>query len=371
MSISIRPVYTKKDFRQFIHLPWLIYRDDPLWVPPLILDVKETLSIKKNPFFKHSEIKLFLAKKGKQPVGRIAAIVDHNYISFQEEKTGFFGFFESINDEKVSEALFEAAEDWIKGNKMEKMLGPANPSTNEVLGTQIEGFSEPPFVLMPYNPPYYAELIEKTGLRKSKDLYAYMIDDSIPPTDKIKRVTEMIKKRHNITIRSFDMKNYKRDAELVKTVYNDAWERNWGFVPWTDEEIEHLTKQLKTIANPNLVIFAFVDDEIAGFSIALPDINQALKRMNGRLLPFGIFKLLWYSRKINQIRVVAMGMRQKYRQMGIDALFYYETHVRGRKDGNVRAELSWVLEDNFTMRNVAERWGLTPYKTYRVYEKEL
>ncbi len=369
-DVVVKAVESGRDFRTFILFPWKIYRGNPNWVPPLIMDQKNLFNTKKNPFFKHSIIRSFLAFKENKAVGRISAVIDHNYNDFQNDRAGIFGFFESIDDKAVSNVLFEAAEEWIREQKMERMFGPANPSTNHILGLLIDAFDQPPMVMMPYNPPYYEKLFEQYGLKKAKDLYAYHMDESIPISDKIKRVTAIIKKKHNITVRPAEIKEFDREVELIKTVWNEAWERNWGFVPWTDEEFEHLGKEIKTIVNPELILLAFMDHEIAAFCLTLPDVNQALKRINGRLLPFGLLKLLWYARKLTRMRVAIMGVRKKYRMMGIEAVFCHETYVQGVKHGLTDAEISWILEDNLPMLNIMERWGSRRYKTYRMYEKE-
>ncbi len=370
--IQVRPVQGRGDFRTFLRLPWSIYRGDPSWVPPLLMDVKSTLDTRRNPFYAHAEIQLFLAFRDGRPAGRIASVVDSNYVSFQEDRAGFFGFFESVDDPAVAAALLDAAAGWLRERGMERVIGPANPSTNHVLGMLVDAFDRPPMVMMPYNPPCYPALCEGWGLAKVRDLYAYLAEATRPPTEKIQRVAALVQKRNNVTVRSADTRHFDRELELVKTAYNDAWERNWGFVPWTDQEIEHLGRDIKTIADPKLVLLAFVDGEIAGFSLSLPNINQALKHVkSGRLFPLGLLKLLWHSRRIDEIRVAVMGVRRKFRGLGIEAVFYNETYFRATRDGIRRAELSWVLEDNYSMRNVAERWGVPQYKTYRVYQRDL
>jgi hypothetical protein len=370
-TLEILPVSRKREIDAFIKLPWKIYRGDPNWVPPLLMEQRGVLDTRKNPFFMHSEIQHYLARKGKELVGRISAIMDHHYNDFQKEKTGFFGFFESINSREVSRALFSQAEKWIRDQGMNRMLGPTNPSTNTVLGLLIDAFDKPPAIQMPYNPAYYVELFGDYGLTKAHDLYAYYMEDITPVSDKIKRVVELVRKRKNVTVRSINFKRLDEDIPLVKIAYNDAWERNWGFVPWTDEEIEHTGKDLKMGAIEDLVLLAFVDGEIAGFSVCLPDLNQALKRINGRLFPLGLIKLLWYSRKIDMLRVLALGVRKKFQNLGLDAVFYYETHTRGIKHGFRRGEFSWLLENNHPMRNTLENWGARIYKTYRLYTKDL
>jgi GNAT superfamily N-acetyltransferase len=370
-SVTVRPVETARDFRTFILLPWKIYRGNPAWVPPLIMDQKNILSPLKNPFFYHGQVQNYLAWRDGEPVGRISAIVNDRYNEFQQEKTGFFGFFESVNDRKVSDALLSAAEGWVRERGMERLRGPTNPSTNDTLGLLVDAFDLPPLILMPYNPPYYPELVEGYGLQKAKDLYAYyMHEDVTPISDKVRRVSELVRKRHNLTIRPFRLNRLAEEIELVRQIYNDAWTRNWGFVPWTDEELEHLGKELKPVAVPDLALFAYMGDEPVGFSLALPDFNQALRHANGRLLPFGLLKILWYSRKIDMIRVAIMGVRRKYQNLGIDAVFYYETYTRGTARGYRRGEFSWILEDNLPIRLAMEKWGARIYKTYRLYDKE-
>jgi GNAT superfamily N-acetyltransferase len=370
-TVQVAPVSSKRDLDAFIKFPWKIYRGDPNWVPPLLVEQKGILDTKKNPFFLHSEIQHFLARRGRQLVGRISAIIDRNYNDFQSEKTGFFGFFESIDDKEVARALFAAAEAWVRARGMNRIMGPTNPGTNHVLALLVEGFDSPPVLQMPYNPRYYIELFGACGLAKARDLYAYYMEDITPISDKIKRVSDLIRKRKNVTVRKLNMKKRVEELEVVKLAYNDAWERNWGFVPWTDEELDHLWDDLKMAADPEMIFFAYVDDELAGFSLSLPDLNQALRRINGRLFPFGLLKLLWYSRKIDMIRVLALGVRKKFQNMGLDAVLLYETYSRGTKQGFHRGEFSWILENNLPMRNALENWGARIYKTYRLFDRKL
>lgn len=369
-KVEIVPVSSNNDLNQFIKFPWKIYRGNSNWVPPLIMDQKSLLDPEKNPFFKHSELQHYLAFQGRQLAGRISAIIDHNYNEFQKEKTGFFGFYESIDDKEIASALFAAAEKWLKDRGLERMLGPTNPSTNDTLSLLVDAFDRPPVVHMPYNPPCYLRLFDECGLRKARDMYAYYMEDITPISDKIQRVAELVRKRSNITIRPIRLNKLPEEIPHIKAVYNDAWTTNWAFVPWTDEELDYVAQDLKRAAIAELVLLAFVDSEIAGFSLALPDLNQALRRINGRLLPFGIIKLLWYSRKIDLLRVLAMGVRKKFQNLGIDALFYYETYTRGTRLGFKRGEFSWILEDNLPMRNTLEHWGARVYKTYRLYVKD-
>ncbi|MBN2551255.1 MAG: hypothetical protein JXB06_00735 [Spirochaetales bacterium] len=370
-TLKVVPVTGRRELATFIKLPWKIYKGDPNWVPPLLIEQRTTLNPKKNPFFLHSRIQSYLAYRDGELVGRISAIIDDNYNDFQKEKSGFFGFFESVNDRHVSRALFSEAAKWIRRQGMERMLGPTNPSTNTVLGLLIDGFDKPAVLQMPYNPAYYVELVEDFGLSKAHDLYAYYMEDIVPISDKIQRVAELVRKRKNVTVRPVNMKKLKKEIQLIKSVYNDAWERNWGFVPWTDEELEYMAADLKMAAIPDLILFAYVDGELAGWSLALPDLNQAIKRTNGRLFPFGLFRLLCGSKKTDMLRVLNLGIRKKFQGMGLDAVFYYETYTRGNKHGFHRGEFSWILEDNHPMRNAMENWGARIYKTYRLYAKNL
>ncbi|NOY77320.1 MAG: N-acetyltransferase [Calditrichaeota bacterium] len=372
-QITIEPVRSKKDLKTFIKIPWKIYLDDPNWVPPLIMDMKTMLDKEKNPFWKHSEGEYFIARKEGQPVGRIAAIINHNHNSFHDELTGFFGFFESVNDEAVAHALLDAAEKWTKERGMKIFRGPMNPSTNDSCGFLLEGFNSPPVIMMTYNPRYYLDFMESYGLKKAKDLFAYFMDgETVPISDKVKHIAELIQKRNKITIRSANMKRFQDELRIVKMVYNDAWSKNWGFVPFTDEEIDHIAEELKPIVVADLAIVAEIDGEPAGFSLAIPDYNQALIHVkDGRLFPTGLIKLLWYKRKIDTLRVIIMGMRHKYRNLGVDAVFYYETYKRGMAHGYTKGEFSWILEDNAPMNHTLEKLGSWVYKKYRIYEKSM
>jgi GNAT superfamily N-acetyltransferase len=337
-----------------------------------VSDQKLLLDPRKNPFFEHSELQHFLALRHGRVVGRISAIVDHNYVEFQQEKAGFFGFFECSADQEVARALFAATESWLRERGMQRMIGPTNPSTNDTVGILADAFDQYPVLHMPYNFPYYLQLCEAAGLSKARDLYAYYMENTVAVSEKIKRVAELIRKRRKVTIRPINLKKlFTEEIQLIKTVYNDAWERNWGFVPWTEAELEHTAKDLKKVVEPDMVLLAFVDGEIAGFILSLPDLNIALRHINGRLLPFGLFKVLWHARKIDMVRTLAMGVRKKFQGLGLDAIFYYESWVRGKEHGFNRGEMSWILEDNYAMRNPMENWGARIYKTYRMYGKEL
>ncbi len=371
-TIEVRPVRSQKDMMQFIKLPWSIYKGNQTWVPPLIMDQKVLMSPERNPFFQHAQAEYFLAYANGKAVGRIAGIYDRLYIDFQNENIGFFGFYESINDQAVADALFEAAILWLKGKGVVEAHGPTNPGTNDVMGTLVDAFDMPPVVMMPYNHDYYPTLFEQAGFAKAKDLLAYWLDESLMNIGRLDRMVELLKKRHKLTLRPINLKKLDEEIDLVREIYNDAWEKNWHFVPWTDEEITHLGKELKPVADPELVLFAYKDDEPVGFSLSLPDVHQALIHVrSGRLFPFGLLKLLYHQRHISQVRVLAMGIRHKYRGLGVDALFYHRTFRYAEAKGMQRGECSWILEDNHSMKAAMERMGGRVYKTYRVYAREI
>jgi GNAT superfamily N-acetyltransferase len=369
--VNVKPVETKRDLMEFIKSPWQIYRNDPHWVPPLIIERKEFLDKNKNPFFKHAEVVFFLAKRNGQTVGRIAGIVNRNHIKFHQENAGFFGFFECVKDYEVAKALLDSVREWLKSKGMGIMRGPANFSSNDEWGLLVEGFDSPPVIMMSYNPSYYLDFMESYDMVKAKDLYAYFIDKSLPPPERVMRMAESIKKRENVKIRNINMKKFKDEVERIKQIYNSAWSKNWGFIPMTDEEFDHMAKSLRQIVDPHMVFIAEADGKPAGFSLALPDFNQVLRKLNGRLFPFGILKLLWHTKVINKIdgvRIITMGVIPEFQKRGIDTVFYVETYNVGVKRGYTWAEMSWVLEDNVMMNRVLELLGARLYKKYRIFE---
>jgi GNAT superfamily N-acetyltransferase len=371
IKLYIEEVETKKDLMEFIKFPWKIYKKDKNWIPPLISERKEFLDKVKNPFFKHAEVVFYLAEKNGDIVGRIAGIVNHNHVEFQKEKAGFFGFFECVEDYEVAKVLLDTVRNWLKSKGMEIMRGPANFSSNEEWGMLLEGFDSPPVFMMTYNPKYYLDFMERYGMRKAKDLYAYFIDKNSPPPQRVVKMAENIKQKDEIKIHHVNMKDLKNEGEKIKAIYNSAWSPNWGFIPMTDEEFDHMVKGLKQIVDPHLVFIAEVDGKPAGFSLAVPDVNLVLHRINGRLFPFGLLKLLWHTKiknKINGVRIITMGVVPEFQKRGIDSVFYVETYNVGVKRGYTWAELSWVLEDNAMMNRVLDLLGAKLYKKYRIYE---
>jgi hypothetical protein len=253
---------------------------------------------------------------------------------------------------------------------MDTLRGPASYSTNEEVGLLVQGFDESPMILMPYNPPYYQDFMERYGFQKAKDLYAYIRTAEEMP-ERVYRIAEKVRKRGRFRIRKVNMKDLRGEMDRFKRVYNEAWEKNWGFVPMTEEEIDHMARELKQILDPDLIFFVETEERIVGFSLTLPDINQVLKKLNGRLFPLGIFKLLYYSRKIDQLRVLILGVNEGYRKMGVDVLLYVETFREGLRKGYKRGEFSWILEDNVAMVRPLEAIGARHYKTYRIYDLPL
>lgn len=358
---------SKRDRKEFIELPYRLYRDDPNWVPPLRRDVRELIDPAKHPFHQHATVELFLAKKGDDVVGRIAAIRNELQLQVHGDKVGFFGLFESVDDAAVARALLDAARAWLESRGLDTMRGPASFSLNEEAGLLVDGFDGPPVVMMTYNPRWYADLFEAYGLRKSKDLVAFWWADA-KPTERLERVAEKLRTRYNVTLRTLDKKNFWSDVALVRRVYNEAWQDNWGHIPMTEAELDYMAKQLKPVVDPTLVVFAEVNGELAGFGLALPDLNVALKQMNGSLFPFGWAKALWYSRKIHTARCLTLGVLEKFRRCGVSELIELELMINANRKGIVNAEFSWVLEDNMEMRTPLEKMGAKVYRTYRMYD---
>jgi hypothetical protein len=372
MSITIKRVETKSDRKIFVKMMWKIYKGNPYWVPPLIMDRMSMIDKEKHPFYQDAEMEMYLAEKDGEVVGRIAAIVNFNYNKFHNEKTGFFGFFESIDDQEVANKLFDTAKNWLKGKGMDIMRGPMNPSTNYEVGTLINAFDSPPVVMMTYNPEYYLKLIDTYGFVKAKDLYAYQLKYENTVSDKLKRVAEIVQKRRNFKIRCVNMKKFDEEIKVVKQVYNNAWSPNWGFVPYTDAEFEHLAKDLKMIVAPELVLIGELDGKPVGFSLALPDINEILiNNPSGRLFPTGIFKLLFNKNKIRTGRIIVLGIVREHQKLGLDAAFYYETWRRAAEINIKTGEASWILEDNMMMNRAAEMMSGNLYKKYRIYDYDL
>lgn len=367
--VKIIEVKTARDLDEFVRFPFPLYAKDACYVPQLIKETKEQFS-EKNPFFSHAKAMYFIAEKDGRCAGRIAAIVNHRHIEFHNEKTGFFGFFECINNPDVSSSLLDKACTELKKEGMELIRGPMNFSTNEECGFLLDGFNERPMLMTPYNMPYYNELMEIYGMDKSKDLYAFIYDvkDKLP--EKILRVAAIAEKR-GITVRAVEKKNFSEEMKIFKEVYNSAWENNWGFIPLTDEELDYLGSRLKQVAAPEMTLIAEDNGRPVGFMGLLPDFNYVLKHMNGKINPLTIIKALYYSRKIKDLRMLLLGIKKEYRNKGVDAVLFREGFKGVKKGGYKRVEFSWILEDNIPIQRLVEMIGGRLYKKYRIYEKRL
>ncbi len=373
--IQIVPVETPAQRKTFMMLPWKIYKNDPNWVPPLLMDLKKMFNPAKHPFYEYGTMKLFLAYKNNELLGRIAAITNERFDHYhprENGKTGFFGFFESVNDQEVANALLDRAKTYLQEIGMAFMNGPASPSSNYEFGALSEGFDDAPRVMMSYNPSYYIKLYENYGLNLVKTLYAYKIDaDTVFNNEKLKRGAELVKKRYNVELRPINMKDLKSEVQKVKDIYNRAWELNWGYVPLTDKEIDVMAEELKMTAEPKLMPFVYVNGQLAGMAIATLDFNLLLKKINGRLFPFGIFTLLTQKKRIKWMRIILLGLLPEFRGKGLDAPLYYELVKNGLELGLTHAEGSWILEDNVEMNRGMEVVSAKIYKKYQVFEIEL
>jgi ribosomal protein S18 acetylase RimI-like enzyme len=358
-------------FHQFLTLPYHIYKNDPNWVAPLLRDVKVMFDRAKHPFHQHSEVQAFIARRAGRCEGRIVAIHNRNHVEFQGEQVGFFGFFECVDDPSVARALFDAASEWLREQDLVGMRGPASFSTNETAALLVDGFDRPPMIMMPYNPPYYVDLLESAGFRASKEMVAYWLDNNGPPDFLLKR-EERLSKRRNVSLRTLRKEEFPAELDRVRRVYNEAWEQNWGFVPMTDAEIRFMAHELKLaiMKDPEQVVFAENElGEPIGFALWLMDYNQALIRARGRLFPFGIFKILRHLRKMDQCRVLTLGLVPEYRHQGIDNLLYMRIFREGTAKGVRGGEFGWILEDNLAMRKPLEKLGSVVYKRYRMYDR--
>jgi GNAT superfamily N-acetyltransferase len=371
--IEIKPVYSKRELASFIDFPHDLYKDDPNYVPELFIAQKDLLTT--HPFHKHSSLQPFLAYNGGEIVGRIAAILNNNHNSFNKVNDGFFGFFDSINDQETANVLFETAAKWLKEKGADqKFIGPVNFSTNETCGLLIEGFDSPPVLMNTYNYPYYSALIENAGFKKQVDLIAWHWDGQ-NYDDKSVRLLDALQerlKRNNIIIRKVSLKNFKEETAKLREVYNSAWDQNTGFVPLNDEEFEHLAKDLKLILDPDFALVAEQGGKVVAFGLALPNFNEVLiKVKRGRLLPIGIFQILLNKSKIKSIRIYALGVIDGYRKMGIEACLYGTIIREYKRKGFTHAEAGWTLENNDLINNAIKAIKGDPYKKYRMYEKAL
>ena len=374
MKIDVYPVETKAQIKKFIKSQWLFYKNDEYWVPPIISDRVSILDKKKNPFYQHSDIQMFIAESESKIVGRIAAITNDNHNKTHNDKVGFFGFYESINNQDVANALYQQAAEWLQKKGMNIIRGPENPSMNDEIGFLAEGFDSTPLIMMSYNPQYYLQLAEGAGFSKVKDVFAYRVAYDYA-SEKLQRLQNIVRERNKINIRQMnfkDKKQFAKDVSTLKYIYNAAWEPNWGFVRWTDEEFDKTAADLKMIANPKLTLIAEADGEIAGMGIALPNTNECMiHNKNGSTIG-ALWHFFTKRKKITSMRIIALGIIPKFQKSGIDSVLYYEIGQRGLEAGMNFGEASWILEDNVMMnRGLSLTMNGTKYKTYRLFEKKI
>ena len=374
MGRTIIKVENKKQLKHFIDFPHDLYADDPNYVAELYIAIHELLTPKKNPYFKHSTVDLFMVQENGKYLGRIAVTVNNNYNKFHNSNVAFFGFFDTINDQEVAKMLLDKAEEICKEKNIGRLLGPTNLTTNDTAAMLVEGFDSPPVVQMTYNKPYYKTLVENLGYTKDMDMYAYKIPTATVNTKSLrlaKRIEERLGKK-GITFRKINLKNFKQEASNIREIYKSAWEKNWGFVPPTDEEFDHLAEGLKMIVLPNFTSIAEIDGKMIGFAVALPDINEILiSNRRGRLFPTAIFKLLLGKKKTKAVRVVLLGVVPGYRKMGIEGVFFAQLIQEALDQNKTFGEASWILENNTMMVKAAENLNGEKYKTYRIYGKAI
>ncbi len=374
MSITIKEANSKKEICQFIDFAHEHYEGDPNYVPELFIAQKEMFDKKKYPFYNYGDTQCYLAYKNDKIVGRIAAIKNPRYNQYHDSNVGFFGFLEFINDKEVLQALLSSAKSWLAAENYDALIGPTNLTTNETAGFLIDGFHEPPKIMMTYNKPYYDDLLLQCGLTKEMDLFAFMIYTEAVSEKSIKlsKLLEERLARTGITIRNIRIKDFKKEITKLQNIYNAAWEKNWGFVPFTDEEWIHLASGLKLMADEDFMYIAEVDNEPVGFSVSIPDVNEITKSFKkGRLFPFNVFKLLLNKKKVSCVRIMATGVKQEYRRKGIEAIFFAKNILEAKKRKLLGGEASWILESNAEMVASAEKLNGKKYKTYRLYNYNL
>jgi hypothetical protein len=369
--LTINPVRGKTDMKKFIELPWSIYNDDPLWIPPLKPSVTKLLNRKKHPFWQFSEGEFFLAQRNGTTVGRIAVLIDRNNNTYHNEKTGAWGFFECQQDPEAALGLFAIVEQWLKERGMTSIRGPLNPSTNYEVGLLIEGFHKVPALMMTYNPAYYLELIYAAGYRKEKDLFSYRITKDYKVPQWISDLSARICSKNDITIRS--PKKWKRDdIRLMCNIYKECWADNWGFVPTTEKEEDELAQDLLFLIEPELAFFIYYSGEPVGIGVLLPDLNPLLKRLNGNLGITALIKKYMYQSEIKGLRGLLFGVKTSYRQLGLHLVsIQYVMNILHTIDKYEYAEMGWTLEDNEAINRLFGESGITPDKRYRIYRKEL
>ncbi|WP_434421453.1 N-acetyltransferase [Nannocystis pusilla] len=371
------PLSDRKLVERFIRVPWYVHREhhpSPRWVPPLLMDRRDYLNPDKNPFFTHVQAAFWIARKDGRDVARVAAVRDEDFVKFHGQQTGYLGMFECPDDPELAQALVDTAKAWLAARGCTAMIGPFELSMNYISGVLVDGFDRDPGINMPYNPPYYDRLLQGTGMAKAKDLLHWGIDPQRPIPERVAKIAAKVAERRGITIR--DMRFDDWDAEVLRSleVMNDAWEKNWGFVPVGREEYLHIAKDLKMVLEPGLPIIAEVKGEPVAFVITMLDVNPVLKKLDGRLFPFGIVRLLW-DLKVRKVvkggRLILLGIKAAYRGQGIDTLLFLATHRAAQRLGWTEGQIGWTLEDNDRVNAAVKNMGGYPIAKYRVYETTL
>lgn len=373
-SFDVRPVESLRDRKRFVDFQYELYSGNSYWIPPLRRDIHKTINARKNAFFEHGKMQLFLAVDDSgRVVGRIAAIFNGMHLEKYDDANGFFGFFETIDDYEVASALFDAAVEWLRLAGMKGVRGPTNPSMNDTAGLLVDGFDREPSVLMPYNLPYYEDFLLRYGFERAMTMWAYYIHKKYVVLDKLRRGAEIVYRRNpGLKLRNIDMSRFDDEAKTILHIYNDAWSRNWGHVPMTEAEFQQLASEMKQIIDPKIVYILESSGRPVAFSISIPNINQLLKRVNdGRLLPLGLPKMLAYANfgGLYECRTPLMGVLREFQGRGLDAILNLAIIEEGPKNGYDASEMSWVLDSNKVLRNALESFGGVVDKEYAMFEK--
>ena len=372
-NYQVTPVESRKDRREFMELIWRLYRNDPNWIPPLRMNQEELVGFRKHAFYEINKCRAFLVRKDDQVVGRIVGIINYGHIKRYDEQRGFFGFFECIDDQQAANALFKAAGEYLKSEGMTDARGPCNPSLNYEIGTLVEGFTTPPTFMMTYNPPYHDKLITSFGFAKVQDLYAYDGNIEMLKTldPKIGQVVQQVQERFNVTVRPANRKRFSQEVQLFLNIYNKALQGTWGFVPLSDAESKSLGASLKLLIDPAVTSIIEVNGEPVGVGIGLPDYNPIIKKIDGKLFPFGFLRILFDRKKIKKIRVMSTNVVPEWQRWGLGLVLLNRMLPDCLAQGITDAEFSWVLESNHLSRGSLERGGLDRTKTYRLYDRTL
>jgi len=372
-DLHIVPIAGRQLVERFIKVPWSLYKDDPCWVPPLIFERKWHLSAK-NPYFEHADFQAWIACRGERVVGRISAQVDRLHLQLHNDATGFFGFLESEDDPDTFHVLLETAEEWLRHKGMKRIRGPFNLSINDECGLLVDGFDSPPPIMLGHALPYYQSRVEEQGYCKEQDLLAYRVNPETPPPQHLEVLARRVADR--VKVRAMRRDHFKEDLEIIRDIFEDAWSENWGFVPFTSAEFAELGKNLKFLVDLESVRIAEVDGLPAAMIVMFPNVNELMKDLKGRLLPFGWLKLLWRLKVVGAktARIPLMGVRRQYQGSRLGAtlalMVIAPVHEIARKQGIKEVDMSWILEQNQGVRKIIESVGSTVYKRYRIYQKD-